>query len=100
MLKDGASMKLAHETLQLSLETSRRVFAMSIVGMFITTAAAQSDSRCVFVTNNVSDTGNNGALPNNIATDLDGNDRKIDGDCDDVLTVDMGAYEYVSDCGP
>ena len=26
--------------------------------------------------------------------DLDGNTRKVDGDCDEISTVDMGCYEY------
>ncbi|MBW1812665.1 MAG: DUF5123 domain-containing protein [Deltaproteobacteria bacterium] len=41
------------------------------------------------------DTGNNsppGGLP---ASDIDGDDRTIDGDRDDTATVDMGADEYI-----
>ena len=30
--------------------------------------------------------------------DLDGNTREVDGDCDDYIEVDMGAYEYQSGC--
>jgi len=33
-------------------------------------------------------------------TDLDGNDRIVDGDFDDVATVDMGAYEFQGDTTP
>jgi hypothetical protein len=30
--------------------------------------------------------------------DLVGNPRRIDGDCDNTETVDMGAYEYLPQC--
>lgn len=56
MLSHDAGMKLVNETLQFSLETSRTVFAMSMVGLWVAAATAQADSRCVFVANNVSDT--------------------------------------------
>lgn len=46
----------------------------------------QAGSPCV-------DTGNNGAVPIGIATDLDGQQRIADGDGDATATVDMGAYE-------
>ena len=41
------------------------------------------------------DTGNNAAV-SGVATDLDGNPRKTDGNLDGVAVVDMGAYEHVS----
>ena len=37
------------------------------------------------------DTGTNGAIT--VATDLEGNTRKLDGDGDGTVTVDMGAFE-------
>jgi len=40
------------------------------------------------------DVGNNAAVPAGIITDLDGNDRIVDGDGNGTATVDMGAYEY------
>ena len=40
------------------------------------------------------DTGDNGAIPGGITTDLDGRTRIIDGDCNDSEVVDMGAYEF------
>jgi hypothetical protein len=40
------------------------------------------------------DTGSNDAVPDDVTTDLDGNLRIVDGDGDDVATVDMGAYEF------
>ncbi len=49
-------MKLVHDTFQLIAGTSRVFFAISVVGSLVAAAAAQSDSRCVFVANNVSDT--------------------------------------------
>jgi parallel beta-helix repeat protein len=39
------------------------------------------------------DAGDNAALPASVATDLDGRQRIIDGNNDDIPTVDMGAYE-------
>ncbi len=47
----------------------------------------RADSPCV-------DAGSNEALPEDIATDLDGNPRFVDGDDDGVTDVDMGAYEF------
>lgn len=41
------------------------------------------------------DTGDNASVPAGITTDLDGNDRILDGDNDLTATVDMGAYELV-----
>jgi hypothetical protein len=40
------------------------------------------------------DTGSNDAVPSGVTTDLDSNPRIVDGNADDVATVDMGAYEY------
>lgn len=40
------------------------------------------------------DTGDNGAVPPDIATDLDGSPRIMDGDGDGSEIVDMGAYEH------
>lgn len=45
------------------------------------------DSPCI-------DQGDNGAVPEDVTTDLDGNPRIIDGDADGGATVDMGAYEF------
>jgi predicted outer membrane repeat protein len=39
------------------------------------------------------DTGDNNAVPVGVTTDLDGLARIVDGDCDGIATVDMGAYE-------
>ncbi|UCD30563.1 MAG: right-handed parallel beta-helix repeat-containing protein, partial [Planctomycetota bacterium] len=39
------------------------------------------------------DAGYNDAVPDGVTTDLDGNPRFIDGDDDEITTVDMGAYE-------
>ena len=39
------------------------------------------------------DTGSNGLIPVGVTVDLDGNNRIIDGDGDNVAVVDMGAYE-------
>jgi hypothetical protein len=33
-------------------------------------------------------------VPEDVTTDLDGNPRIVDGNGDDVATVDMGAYEF------
>ena len=59
--------------------------------LFVNTPASdfhlQPDSPCV-------DAGSNAAVPGDIATDLDGNPRFIDGDDDGVAEVDMGAYEF------
>ena len=41
------------------------------------------------------DAGDNDALPEYITTDLDGRERYGDGDADGIVTVDMGAYEFV-----
>lgn len=41
------------------------------------------------------DAGSNGVVT--IDTDLDGNTRMVDGDFDDIATVDIGAYEYQPD---
>ena len=46
----------------------------------------QAGSPCI-------DAGSNNAVPIVVATDLDANPRIVDGDADDVATVDMGAYE-------
>ncbi|UCG57095.1 MAG: right-handed parallel beta-helix repeat-containing protein [Phycisphaerales bacterium] len=40
------------------------------------------------------ETGDNGAVPPGITTDLDGNPRIVDADGDDIAVVDMGAYEH------
>ena len=40
------------------------------------------------------DKGSNAAVLSGITTDLDGRPRIIDGDCDDIDVVDMGAYEF------
>jgi len=40
------------------------------------------------------DVGDNTAVPAGITTDLDGLARIVDGDCDTIATVDMGAYEF------
>jgi len=40
------------------------------------------------------DRGNNSAVPKGHDTDLDGNPRIVDGDGDDEIVVDMGAYEF------
>jgi hypothetical protein len=45
------------------------------------------DSPCI-------DSGDNDAVPVDVTTDLDGNPRIVDGDCNDLDTVDMGAYEF------
>ena len=47
----------------------------------------QPDSPCI-------DIGLNDAVPTGVTTDLDGNPRIVDGNDDDIGTVDMGAYEY------
>ncbi len=41
------------------------------------------------------DAGSNGAVPAEMASDIDGNDRITHGDCDGVEQVDMGVYESV-----
>jgi hypothetical protein len=46
----------------------------------------QPESPCI-------DIGDNGAI-HIPATDLDGHPRIVDGDCDDIDVVDMGAYEF------
>jgi hypothetical protein len=40
------------------------------------------------------DAGNNTAVPGVVTTDLDGLNRKTDGDCDSTVTVDMGVHEF------
>lgn len=40
------------------------------------------------------DTASNSAVPEGIETDLDGRNRFADGDCDTVIIVDMGAFEF------
>jgi parallel beta-helix repeat protein len=40
------------------------------------------------------DVGDNTAVPVEVETDLDGHPRIIDGDCNDTVIVDMGAYEF------
>ena len=40
------------------------------------------------------DNGDNNSVPSGVATDLDGNQRIVDGDNDGTATVDIGAYEY------
>ncbi len=46
------------------------------------------------------DSGDNDALPSSITTDVNGNDRYVDGDLDGLAVIDMGAYELPSvlDC--
>ncbi len=41
----------------------------------------------------VIDAGNNDLIPDNITTDLTGYDRIADGNCDNTILTDMGAYE-------
>jgi hypothetical protein len=41
----------------------------------------------------VIDQGDNSALMSGITTDLDGNSRLVDGDADNIATVDLGPYE-------
>ena len=45
------------------------------------------------------DGGSNGALPNDVTVDLDGNPRFVDGNGDGNDVVDMGAYEFQADVG-
>ncbi len=45
------------------------------------------DSPCI-------DAGDNGPVPGGVTTDLDGRPRFVDGDCNDTVIVDMGAYEF------
>jgi hypothetical protein len=40
------------------------------------------------------DSGDNVSVPSDVATDLIGNSRSLEGDGDGTPTVDMGAYEY------
>ena len=40
------------------------------------------------------DTGENSEVPPGVTTDLDGRPRFVDGDCNDTVIVDMGAYEF------
>jgi hypothetical protein len=40
------------------------------------------------------DAGNSAAVPADITTDLAGEPRIVDGNCDNNVVVDMGAYEY------
>jgi predicted outer membrane repeat protein len=40
------------------------------------------------------DTGYNSEVPPGVTTDLDGRPRFVDGDCNDTVIVDMGAYEF------
>lgn len=40
------------------------------------------------------DTASNTAVPAVLTTDLDGKDRFVDGDCNGMATVDMGAFEF------
>jgi hypothetical protein len=42
------------------------------------------------------DAGDNNAVPVGVVTDLDGHPRKIDGDCNGSVIVDMGAFEFNS----
>lgn len=42
------------------------------------------------------DTGDPNYSDANYPTDLDGRDRFVDGDCNDTVIVDMGAYEFTS----
>jgi len=44
------------------------------------------------------DVGDN-SVPNLPGTDLDGQPRVADGNCDGEAIVDMGAYEFVKECG-
>jgi len=46
----------------------------------------------------VVDLGDDAALPEEITTDLDGNDRIVDGTSDGRAAVDMGAYEFQNSC--
>jgi len=46
------------------------------------------------------DAGDNSLVPSGVTTDLDGNQRIVDGDNDGVATVDIGAYEYQSSVQP
>jgi hypothetical protein len=47
----------------------------------------QPGSQCI-------DVGNDSAVPESVIGDMDGTPRIIDGNCDAVVRVDMGAYEF------
>jgi len=39
------------------------------------------------------------SVPDLTSTDLDGQPRVVDGHCEGEAIVDMGAYEFVKECG-
>ena len=53
----------------------------------------KSNSPCI-------DGGDNTSVPAGVTTDLDGNQRIVDGNNDGTATVDIGAYEYQSSAPP
>jgi parallel beta-helix repeat protein len=59
----------------------------NIVGTEDDNMRLSPDSNCI-------DAGDNAAVPIEVATDLDGHLRIIDGDCNDTEVIDMGAYEF------
>ncbi|MBL8746409.1 MAG: hypothetical protein JNK58_08650 [Phycisphaerae bacterium] len=58
-------------------------------------SATGDENFSLFGTSPLIDAGNNTHLPADIIRDYAGNNRLLDGNADSIITVDLGAYEFV-----
>ena len=85
-IDDGLFQKPYETNGRTTNESERQLRDVDPLFVSTTDLRLQEGSLCI-------DTGSNDAVPDDVTTDLDGEPRIVDGNGDEVATVDMGAYE-------